>query len=112
VDGLLVQEHQGERRELTVLRLEKLAKEFPRAGRVVDSIDLQIESGEFFTLLGPSGCGKSTILRMIAGFEEPTGGRIFFDKHDVTREPANRRGSGSAYAKCHVLKKGSASQTR
>ena len=42
MDGLLVQEHQGERRELTVLRLEKLAKEFPRAGRVVDSIDLQI----------------------------------------------------------------------
>ena len=97
MDGLLVQEHQGERRELTVLRLEKLAKEFPRAGRVVDSIDLQIESGEFFTLLGPSGCGKSTILRMIAGFEEPTGGRIFFDKHDVTREPANRRGIGFVF---------------
>jgi ABC-type Fe3+/spermidine/putrescine transport system ATPase subunit len=82
---------------LTVLRLEKLTKVFPRAGRVVDSIDLQIESGEFFTLLGPSGCGKSTILRMIAGFEEPTGGHIFFDSRDVTDEPANRRGIGFVF---------------
>lgn len=97
MDGLLVEEHQRERRELTVLRLEKLTKVFPRAGRVVDSIDLQIESGEFFTLLGPSGCGKSTILRMIAGFEEPTGGHIFFDSRDVTNEPANRRGIGFVF---------------
>jgi ABC-type Fe3+/spermidine/putrescine transport system ATPase subunit len=97
VDGLLVKDHQGERRELTVLRLEKLTKVFPRAGRVVDSIDLQIKSGEFFTLLGPSGCGKSTILRMIAGFEEPTGGRIFFDTRDVTDDPANRRGIGFVF---------------
>jgi iron(III) transport system ATP-binding protein len=97
VDGLLVEKHQGERRELTVLRLEKLAKVFPRAGRVVDSIDLQIESGEFFTLLGPSGCGKSTILRMIAGFEVPTSGRILFDSRDVTDELPNRRGIGFVF---------------
>jgi iron(III) transport system ATP-binding protein len=97
VDGLLVEEHQGERRELTVLRLEKLTKVFPRAGRVVDSIDLQIESGEFFTLLGPSGCGKSTILRMIAGFEVPTSGRIFFDTRDITNQPPNRRGIGFVF---------------
>jgi len=82
---------------LTVLTLEKLTKVFPRAGRVVDSIDLRIETGEFFTLLGPSGCGKSTILRMVAGFEEPTDGRIFFDSRDVTTEPPNRRGIGFVF---------------
>jgi len=82
---------------LTVLTLEKLTKVFPRAGRVVDSIDLRIESGEFFTLLGPSGCGKSTILRMVAGFEEPTDGRILFDRRDVTTEPPNRRGIGFVF---------------
>jgi iron(III) transport system ATP-binding protein len=82
---------------LTVLTLEKLTKVFPRAGRVVDSIDLQIESGEFFTLLGPSGCGKSTILRMVAGFEEPTEGRILFDHHDITAAPPNRRGIGFVF---------------
>lgn len=82
---------------MTVLTLEKLTKVFPRAGRVVDSIDLRIESGEFFTLLGPSGCGKSTILRMIAGFEEPTGGRILFDSREVTTEPPNRRGIGFVF---------------
>jgi iron(III) transport system ATP-binding protein len=82
---------------LTVLTLEKLTKVFPRAGKVVDSIDLQIQSGEFFTLLGPSGCGKSTILRMIAGFEEPTAGRILFDSRNVTTEPPNRRGVGFVF---------------
>jgi iron(III) transport system ATP-binding protein len=97
VDGLLVKEHQGEGRELTVLSLEKLTKVFPRAGTVVDSIDLQINSGEFFTLLGPSGCGKSTILRMIAGFEEPTKGKIYFDRRDVTYEAANKRGIGFVF---------------
>src|SRR4030095_6608242 len=48
-------------------------------------------------LLGPSGCGKSTILRMVAGFEEPTSGRIFFDSRDVTTKPPNRRGIGFVF---------------
>jgi iron(III) transport system ATP-binding protein len=82
---------------LTVLKLEKLSKVFPRAGRVVDSIDLQIESGEFFTLLGPSGCGKSTILRMIAGFEEPSSGNIYFDARNVTNLAPNRRDIGFVF---------------
>ncbi len=47
-------------------------------------LDLLIEDGEFFTILGPSGCGKSTLLNIIAGLEEPTEGRIFFDSQDVT----------------------------
>jgi iron(III) transport system ATP-binding protein len=82
---------------VTALTLEALTKAFPRAGKVVDSIDLQIRHGEFFTLLGPSGCGKSTTLRMIAGFEEPTGGRILFDNIDVTYDPPNRRGIGFVF---------------
>jgi iron(III) transport system ATP-binding protein len=82
---------------VTALTLEALTKTFPRAGKVVDSIDLKIEDGEFFTLLGPSGCGKSTTLRMIAGFEEPTAGRILFDNVDVTYDPPNRRNIGFVF---------------
>ena len=50
----------------------------------VDSVDLRIEEGEFFSLLGPSGSGKTTVLRMIAGFELPTAGAILLQGHDVT----------------------------
>jgi ABC-type Fe3+/spermidine/putrescine transport system ATPase subunit len=82
---------------VTALTLERLTKTFQRAGMVVDSIDLQIVDGEFFTLLGPSGCGKSTILRMIAGFEEPTSGRILFDQRDVTCDPPNHRDVGFVF---------------
>ncbi|HEX5915934.1 MAG TPA: ATP-binding cassette domain-containing protein, partial [Rubrobacter sp.] len=52
-----------------------LAKRFGRF-EAVCGIDLDIPPGEFFSLLGPSGCGKTTILRMIAGFERPSGGRV------------------------------------
>jgi iron(III) transport system ATP-binding protein len=90
-------EHQGKIRKVTVLTLESLTKTFQRAGTVVDSVDMQIEDGEFFTLLGPSGCGKSTILRMIAGLEEPDRGRILFDTRDVTQEPPNKRGIGMVF---------------
>jgi iron(III) transport system ATP-binding protein len=82
---------------VTALTLEALTKTFQRAGTVVDSVSLRIEEGEFFTLLGPSGCGKSTILRMVAGFEEPTQGRVFFDQRDVTFEPPNRREIGLVF---------------
>jgi spermidine/putrescine transport system ATP-binding protein len=57
----------------------------------VDGIDLEIEPGEFFTLLGPSGCGKTTTLRMLAGFEQPTAGQIFIDGVDVAQTPAHKR---------------------
>jgi putative spermidine/putrescine transport system ATP-binding protein len=53
----------------------------------VDSVSVVVEPGEFFTLLGPSGSGKTTLLRMIAGFEEPTSGRIQLGDRDVTRLP-------------------------
>jgi putative spermidine/putrescine transport system ATP-binding protein len=53
----------------------------------VDHVDLDVESGEFFSMLGPSGSGKTTMLRMIAGFEQPTGGTIHLGGVDVTRLP-------------------------
>jgi spermidine/putrescine transport system ATP-binding protein len=57
----------------------------------VDGICAEITGGEFFSLLGPSGCGKTTTLRMLAGFEEPTSGRIVLDGADVTHLPPNKR---------------------
>src|SRR3954468_23552791 len=67
-----------------------LRKEFDGV-TAVDGIDIDIEAGEFFTLLGPSGCGKTTTLRMLAGFEQPTDGQIFIDGVDVAQTPAQKR---------------------
>jgi spermidine/putrescine transport system ATP-binding protein len=57
----------------------------------VDGVSLDIEAGEFFTLLGPSGCGKTTLLRMIAGFDAPDGGRIVLDDRDLAGKPPEAR---------------------
>ena len=68
------------------ISLRGLRKEF---GSVVavDGIDLDIANGEFFSMLGPSGSGKTTVLRMVAGFETPTDGRVELGGADVTRHP-------------------------
>ena len=70
--------------------LEHLTKNF---GDViaVDDLTLEIADREFLTLLGPSGCGKTTTLNIIAGLEEPTAGRVFFDDDDVTHVPPEQR---------------------
>ena len=57
----------------------------------VDGVSLAIEAGEFFTLLGPSGCGKTTLLRMIAGFDVPDGGRILLNGEDLASRPPEAR---------------------
>ena len=57
----------------------------------VDGINLHMPGGEFFSMLGPSGCGKTTTLRMIAGFEQPSAGRILLDGEDMTGTPPHRR---------------------
>ncbi|MGZ9586970.1 ABC transporter ATP-binding protein [Paenibacillus marinisediminis] len=73
-----------------MIGLENVEKHF--AGHpVVHPLSLTIDEGEFLTLLGPSGCGKTTILRMIAGFEQPTSGIIRLDGEDVTQLPPNKR---------------------
>ncbi len=63
----------------------------------VDDLDLEIGSGEFFTLLGPSGCGKTTTLRMIAGFEEPTEGAVLIDGDDVVGLPSHKRPTNTVF---------------
>ncbi|NGO71466.1 ABC transporter ATP-binding protein [Streptomyces boncukensis] len=72
------------------LTLSGLSKVFGDA-TAVHPLDLTIPEGSFFALLGASGCGKTTTLRMVAGLEEPTGGRILLDGEDITRLPPHRR---------------------
>src|SRR6267143_4115972 len=72
------------------IRLIDLAKHF-REVRAVDDVSLDIGAGEFFSLLGPSGCGKTTTLRMIGGFELPTGGRVELRGRDLTNDPPDKR---------------------
>jgi len=72
------------------VRLVGLVKRFEDV-TAVDGIDLEIPGGEFFALLGPSGCGKTTTLRLVAGFEQPTEGRILLDGTDMARTPPHRR---------------------
>ena len=78
------------------VRLESLVKRF---GDVVavDGIDVHMPPGEFFTMVGPSGCGKTTTLRMIAGFERPTSGRILLDGVDVAQTPPHRRNVNTVF---------------
>ncbi len=78
------------------VRLVDVVKKF---GDVVavDSINLEVRDGEFFSLLGPSGCGKTTTLRMIGGFEEPTSGRIELAGQDVTWLPPYRRNVNTVF---------------
>ncbi len=81
---------------MTFLALEAVQKYFG-ATAAVEHFDLQAERGEFISFLGPSGCGKTTTLRMIAGFEIPTGGTITVDGHDITRKPPNQRNVGMVF---------------
>jgi putative spermidine/putrescine transport system ATP-binding protein len=78
------------------LFLEGLTKDFGEV-LAVDHIDLQIESGEFVTLLGPSGSGKTTTLLMVAGFELPTEGQIRLDDEPITHQPPYRRDVGLVF---------------
>ena len=72
------------------MRLTGVSKRFPEV-LAVDHLDLEIASGEFFSLLGPSGCGKTTTLRIIGGFEDPTTGVVYLGGKDVTAQPAYKR---------------------
>jgi ABC-type Fe3+/spermidine/putrescine transport system ATPase subunit len=79
-----------------MLRLENLTRRFGETV-AVDGVTLEVPAGEFLTLLGPSGCGKTTTLRMIAGFEQPTSGRVVLDGRDVSRLPPQKRDVGMVF---------------
>jgi iron(III) transport system ATP-binding protein len=84
----------------TRIQITNLVKAFgsgSNATRAVDDLSLTIEPGELFFLLGPSGCGKTTLLRMIAGFIDPTAGSIKFNDKTVTHDPPNKRNTGMVF---------------
>jgi putrescine transport system ATP-binding protein len=74
----------------TLVRFEGIGKRFG-AISAVENLTLDIRTNEFFALLGPSGCGKTTLLRLLAGFESPTEGRILLDGVDIAAVPPHRR---------------------
>jgi putrescine transport system ATP-binding protein len=86
--GEKLQDRTDEKR--TVVRFEAVSKRFGQVN-AVDALTLDIRQGEFFALLGPSGCGKTTLLRMLAGFEPPSEGRILLDGEDIADMPPHRR---------------------
>ena len=81
---------------MTAISLSGLTKKYDKT-LAVDGIDLKIGSGELFFLLGPSGCGKTTLLRMLAGFIDPTAGKIMFGDKEVTHTPPNKRNTGMVF---------------
>lgn len=78
------------------VKLENVVKRFGDFTALHD-INLDIAEGEFFALLGPSGCGKTTTMRCIAGFEDPSEGRIFIGDREVENIPANKRNCGMVF---------------
>src|SRR3989442_5544019 len=78
------------------VQLVDLVKRFGEVS-AVDGINVEIPGGEFFSLLGPSGCGKTTTLRMIAGFEQPSDGRILLDGNDVAFTPPHKRNVNTVF---------------
>jgi ABC-type bacteriocin/lantibiotic exporter with double-glycine peptidase domain len=75
------------------LELVGIRKEFP-GFTAIENLDLHIPAGEFFALLGPSGCGKTTTLRLVAGLDEPTKGKILIGGKDVTATKPHERRKG------------------
>ena len=75
---------------MSAIRFEGVTKRFGDSV-AVDDLNLEIEKGEFFSLLGPSGCGKTTTLRMVAGFEQPSEGRIYLEGEPVETVPPYKR---------------------
>ena len=73
-----------------IIDLQNLEKRFGKF-TAVSNVSLSLRQGEFFSLLGPSGCGKTTVLRMIAGFQEPSSGQVLIDGQDMSDIPANKR---------------------
>ncbi|MEW4431538.1 ABC transporter ATP-binding protein [Paenibacillus illinoisensis] len=74
-----------------IIRFDRVTQQYDQDEAVLKEVSFEIERGKFYTLLGPSGCGKTTILRLIAGFAEPTQGSIYFNGALINRVPAHQR---------------------
>lgn len=87
--------------EFKRISIRNISKEFigdkNNIVRAVDNVSLEIEPGEFITLLGPSGCGKTTILRMVAGFEIPTSGEIYIGSEEISRLTPDKRDTAMVF---------------
>ena len=89
-------------KHLEKLKIENVVKVFPSRNKkkdfyAVDNVSLNFKHGELTTLLGPSGCGKTTTLRMLAGFEFPTSGKVIVDGEDITNQLPNKRDVGMVF---------------
>ena len=82
---------------MSFLKLESLAKTYPDGTEAVRGVDLCCQRGELIVLLGPSGCGKTTTLRMVAGLEKPSAGRILLEGVDMASWPPQRRDVGFVF---------------
>ncbi len=87
-----------DKNETKIIELIDVCKDFDGVS-VVENMNLYVRKGEFITLLGPSGCGKTTTLRMIAGFEMPTGGKILLNGQDISTLPPNKRPVNTVFQK-------------
>ena len=76
---------------MSFVTLKNINKQYKKGVDVIKDVSLEIGAGEFLVIVGPSGCGKSTLLRMVAGLEKTTGGQIFIDGRDVTKEEPGER---------------------
>lgn len=81
-----------------IIRLVDIYKDYDGT-EALRNINLYIRRNEFLTLLGPSGCGKTTTLRILGGFEAPSGGRILYDGHDINHLPPNKRKVNTVFQK-------------
>ena len=82
-----------------IIEVKNVTKIFEDGVTVIDDMNLSIKRGQFVTLLGPSGCGKTTLLRMIAGFDVPTSGKIFIEGADVTEVPPYKKPVNTVFQK-------------
>ena len=80
-----------------LVRFAGVQKTYDGLSLVVRSLDLEIQRGEFLSLLGPSGSGKTTTLMMLAGFESPTAGEILLDGSPITKTPPHKRNFGMVF---------------
>ena len=85
-------------KENHIIELKNVSKHFKET-YAVENFNLYVNKGEFITFLGPSGCGKTTTLRMIAGFELPTSGKILLNGEDISTLPPNKRPVNTVFQK-------------